>query len=395
MEHTNTGPVSAEEFRAWAAVPGVMLVVGSREEVIRWSNTAFAESFGFSVEEMDGKRYDSYLPEAVLVERRQIWKPMLDRGERVEYSQLIHDRRMRTLTAPLDPEVMGPDAIVFGFFPEGELNSTPNMPIAAHSVLHEFAVLSPAELRVLHAEPPADVVGQRGAGPRADAGAQPRGHERSPRQFRRRDEAQLILADERRRARHGADRRLHDDLVRSDRGRVDLAVEHHRDRGQALRGRRVRGREQRRDGQARGRAAVVGTCCQQCGGDEEVAIGLWSHGAQQPTPGEKKGYRPARGIASGPLMPRDARVALAIRRSHLSAGPPGRSAQASARRTAAARPRGRHAGGRARGTRRPLMRDGQRRYFGTSAVANASRPTATPSSCASAIACSRATPATK
>ncbi len=151
MEHTNTGPVSAEEFRAWAAVPGVMLVVGSREEVIRWSNTAFAESFGFSVEEMDGKRYDSYLPEAVLVERRQIWKPMLDRGERVEYSQLIHDRRMRTLTAPLDPEVMGPDAIVFGFFPEGELNSTPNMPIAAHSVLHEFAVLSPAELRVLHA----------------------------------------------------------------------------------------------------------------------------------------------------------------------------------------------------------------------------------------------------
>ena len=83
MDYTNKGTVSLEEFRAWAAVPGVMLAVGSRDEVIRWSNAAFAESFGFSVEEMAGKRYDSYLPEAVLVERRQIWKPMLDRGERV------------------------------------------------------------------------------------------------------------------------------------------------------------------------------------------------------------------------------------------------------------------------------------------------------------------------
>lgn len=149
MKQKNSGPVSLTEFRAWSALPGVALTIGDSHEVVQWCNAAFAEAFARTPEQMVGLRYGDYLPEHVLEERRELWRPMREHGERVEYDQFFSDRRVHTTCAPLHPEVMGENMFIFRFVAEHE--PTNRDKLAAAAVPGEFLVLSPAELRVLHA----------------------------------------------------------------------------------------------------------------------------------------------------------------------------------------------------------------------------------------------------
>ncbi len=149
MKQKNSGPVSLTEFRAWSAIPGVALTIGDSHEVVCWCNAAFAEVFAKAPEEMIWLRYGDYLQPHVLEERRELWRPMRERGERVEYDQFFSDRRVHTTCAPVHPEVMGEDKFIFRFVPEHE--PTNRDKLAATAIPDEFLVLSPAELRVLHA----------------------------------------------------------------------------------------------------------------------------------------------------------------------------------------------------------------------------------------------------
>lgn len=149
VKQRNIGPVTLTEFRAWSAIPGVALTIGDSQEVVHWCNAAFAEAFARTPEQMIGLRYSDYLPAHVLEERRELWRPMRERGERVEYDQFFTDRRVHTTCAPVHAEVMGEDKFIFRFVPEHE--PTNRDKLAATAIPGEFMVLSPAELRVLHA----------------------------------------------------------------------------------------------------------------------------------------------------------------------------------------------------------------------------------------------------
>lgn len=149
VKQKNSGPVNLTEFRAWSATPGVALTIGDVNEVVHWCNAAFAEAFAKTPEQIIGLRFSDYLPAHVLDERRELWRPMRERGDRVEYDQFFTDRRVHTTCAPLHPEVMGENKFIFRFVPEHE--PTNRDKLAATSIPSEFLILSPAELRVLHA----------------------------------------------------------------------------------------------------------------------------------------------------------------------------------------------------------------------------------------------------
>lgn len=152
MQDLNTGPVSELEFRAWLATPMAAVAITDRNvEVNQWCNEAFASAFKRTPDELAGAAVASYLPEAALRERRKLWQPMIERGERVEYTQVFGDQRVLTKCAPLDPGVKGPGMAVFGFFPEQIPSASAPPTLASTALLNELAILSPTELRVVHA----------------------------------------------------------------------------------------------------------------------------------------------------------------------------------------------------------------------------------------------------
>ncbi|MFO0832064.1 MAG: LuxR C-terminal-related transcriptional regulator [Phycisphaerales bacterium] len=150
-DHPSTAPVTELEFRAWAATPLVGIVLWTRDEQVRWCNEEFAKKFNRRPESLVGIRIGDYLPSNVLKERRELWRPLLERGERVEYSQFFGDRRMRTRCAPLHTDVLGPDSYIAAFFPEEDSGDHSPSLVASVAILSELRVLSPTELRVAHA----------------------------------------------------------------------------------------------------------------------------------------------------------------------------------------------------------------------------------------------------
>lgn len=150
MHVKNTGPVTLNEFRSWSALPGVALAAGDLER-LRWCNATFAAFLDKMPDELIGRRYADYLPEDVLRERRELWKPMVERGERVEYDQFFGGRRVQTKCAPLHPEVLGEGLYVYRFLPEDDSARSHRGPVASQNMFAEFGSLSKAELRVLHA----------------------------------------------------------------------------------------------------------------------------------------------------------------------------------------------------------------------------------------------------
>ena len=152
MKDQITGPVSELEFRAWLATPLTAIVICDRDvRVNHWCNEAFARVFNRPPDELIGTEIASYVPGPALRERREIWRPMIERRERVEYYQVFGDQRVLTKCGPLESEVTGPDRCVFGFFPADPTPAANQSALASTALLTELAVLSPTELRVVHA----------------------------------------------------------------------------------------------------------------------------------------------------------------------------------------------------------------------------------------------------